>query len=184
MDIDIDVADRSAILIQIPNLVSASIIKNNSPQPHPSGVYIQAIPELENGYAALDYKKAEEFGYRKIDLLNNTLYQGIESQKLVELYVSTEPDWTMFDYKEVVDELPHLRDHYDIVKKISPKSLGDIAIVLALIRPSKRYLLNEPIEVINEKIWIAEEGYYFKKSHAYAYAMSIILKMNKMIAEI
>lgn len=184
MDIDIDVADRNEILMKIPNLVSASIIKNNNPQPHPSGVYIQAIPELDNGHAALNYKKAEEFGYRKIDLLNNTLYQGIESQDLVEQYVSTEPDWTMFDYKEIVDEMPHLRDHFDIVKKISPRSLGDIAIVLALIRPSKRYLLNEPIEVIREKIWMAEDGYYFKKSHAYAYAMSIILKMNKMMAEI
>lgn len=184
MDIDIDVADRNLILMQIPNLVAASIIKNNEVFGHPSGVYIQDIPELENGAAALDYKVAERMGYMKIDLLNNSIYTGLTSQQQVKKFCLTEPDWSMFEYKEVVDELPHLRDHFAIVKKISPKSIDDIAIVLALIRPSKRYLIDESIEVIHEKIWAVEEGYFFKKSHAYAYAMSIVMKMNRMMDEV
>jgi hypothetical protein len=180
MDIDIDVADRASIIAEFDNMIPASIIKNNIVSIHPSGVYLQSIPELDTGYAALDYKKAEEFGYIKIDLLNNTLYTGL-TQEQIKVYSSAEPDWSMFDYKEIVDELPHLRDHYDIVKKISPKSLGDIAIVLALIRPSKKYLIGESKAVIEKKIWMEEDTYYFKKSHAYAYAMSIIIKMNRMM---
>lgn len=180
MDIDIDVSDRNKILQELPCLVNASIITNKVDK-HPSGVYLQNIPVLENGMSSLDYKKAEHYGYLKVDLLNNSLYENIKSKDELDDLVNEEPNWEILEYAELVNELPHLRDHFDIVQKIKPSSIDDLAVVIALIRPGKRYLLDCSRSVIDENIWKKEDSYYFKKSHAYAYALSIIVKMNLLL---
>ena len=58
--------------------------------------------------------------------------------------------------------------------------------MLAIIRPSKRYLLNESWDKINEEVWItpADGSYYFKKSHAIAYAIAIVVQMNLIVEQL
>ena len=181
MDIDIDVVDRVIVLQNLPNLIPASIIKNNSMTKHPSGCYLQDIPILDSGVSSLDYKFAEECGYLKIDILNNSMYAEIKSNEELADLTNQDPTWEILEYEELVNQLPHIRDHFDIVKLIKPRSIEDLAVVLALIRPGKRYLLDKHRTFINENIWKKEDAYYFKKSHAYAYALSIVVKMNLMM---
>jgi DNA polymerase III alpha subunit len=129
---------------------------------------------------SFDYKRAEERGYFKIDLLNVNLYEGIKSeQELVELML-TEPDWDMLKDKGVVDQLFHINGHFDIVSKLEPKTIEQLAAVLAIIRPAKRGLMYKDWQEILRDVWIkpADNSYYFKKSHAVAYAQAIVVQMN------
>jgi hypothetical protein len=55
-----------------------------------------------------------------------------------------------------------------------------LAATLAIIRPAKRHLANQSWETIMKEVWIkpTTDEYFFKKAHAYAYAMSVIVHMN------
>lgn len=183
MDIDIDVIDRNKILANFPNIIPASIIKTKIDK-HPSGCYFQDIPVLDNGLAGLDYKTASKYGYIKIDLLNNSVYDNIKSKEELDELVKIEPSWEMLEYEDIVNMLPHIKDHFNIVNLIKPKNIEDLAIVLALIRPGKRYLLDKDRTTIRLHIWEKEDEYYFKKSHAYAYALAIMVKMNVILQDV
>jgi len=91
-----------------------------------------------------------------------------------------EPDWEMLKDKAVVDQLFHLNGHFDIVNKLEPKNIEQLAAVLAIIRPAKRHLLHKYWTDILKEVWIrpADNSYFFKKSHAVAYAHAIVVQMN------
>ena len=63
---------------------------------------------------------------------------------------------------------------------MKPKSVEELAEVLAVIRPAKRHLLNESKEKISSEVWVKPDdgSYYFKKAHAIAYALSIVVQLN------
>jgi DNA polymerase III alpha subunit len=92
----------------------------------------------------------------------------------------TEPDWDMLKDKGVVDQLFHINGHFDIVSKLEPKTIEQLAAVLAIIRPAKRGLMYKDWQEILRDVWIkpADNSYYFKKSHAVAYAQAIVVQMN------
>jgi DNA polymerase III alpha subunit len=98
---------------------------------------------------------------------------------------TTEPIWELLGDFGFVSMLAHVHDHFDIVKSIAPKSVIDLAIVLALIRPGKRHLVGESREVIDKEIWNQPKdgSYFFKKSHAVAFAVSIIIQMNLLVEQ-
>ena len=184
-DIDIDFADRKSALVCI-EARQAMISKNDKRTPHPSGVYLQNVPiDPITGLCAYDYKTAEEKGFIKIDLLNQSIYNSISDEEHLIKLMNTEPLWDMLSEKIIVENLTHIGKHYDLVQRISPKSIQELAIVLALIRPAKRYLLDKDMNEILDKVWKPEEdGYLFKKAHAISYAMLIVVQMNLMCEEI
>ena len=179
-DVDIDFFDRDGVL-KLFKHTPASIINDKTHEKHKTGVYFHAVPEHPvTGHATLDYKKAEDRGYFKIDCLNVNLYKNVKSeQELVELMIQ-EPDWDMLKDQNTVDELFHLNGHYSIVSKLQPKTIEQLAAVLAIIRPAKRYLVNANWEDILKEVWIkpSDDSYFFKKSHAVAYAQAIVVQMN------
>jgi hypothetical protein len=61
-----------------------------------------------------------------------------------------------------------------------PTSIEQLAAVLAMIRPAKRHLIGKPWTTVMSEVWIKPENndYYFKKSHATAYAAAIVVQMN------
>jgi len=63
---------------------------------------------------------------------------------------------------------------------MKPKTIPQLAAVLAMIRPAKRYLIGKDWTTVMNEVWIKPEGdeYYFKKSHATAYAAAVIVQMN------
>lgn len=179
-DVDIDFFDRDGVL-KLFKHTPASIIKDNKIEKHKTGVYFHAIPtDPINEYASLDYKKAEERGYFKIDCLNVSIYKNIKSeQELVELMIQ-EPNWDMLNDQKIVDQLFHLNGHYNIISKLEPKNIEQLAAVLAIIRPAKRGLMYKDWVNILKEVWIKpkDNSYFFKKSHAVAYAHAIVVQMN------
>ena len=179
-DVDIDFFDRDNTL-KLFKHTPATIIKDDKIEKHKTGVYFHAIPNHPvTGQATLDYKEAEDRGYFKIDCLNVNIYKNVKSeQELVELMIQ-EPDWDMLNNKAIVDQLFHLNGHYEIVSRLKPKSIEQLAAVLAIIRPAKRYLLKQNWDEIKTNVWKkpADGSYFFKKSHAVAYAHAIVVQMN------
>ena len=179
-DVDIDFFDRDGVL-KLFKHTPASIIKDNKIEKHKTGVYFHAIPsEPINGYSTLDYKKAEDRGYFKIDCLNVNIYKNVKSeQELVELMIE-EPDWDMLKDPKLVENLFHLNGHYNIVSKLEPKNIEQLAAVLAIIRPAKRGLMYKDWTEILKEVWVkpTDGSYFFKKSHAVAYAQAIVVQMN------
>jgi len=179
-DVDIDFFDRDGTL-KLFKHAPASIIKDDKIEKHKTGVYFHAVPTHPiTGHSTLDHKKAEERGYFKIDCLNVNIYKNIKSeQELVELMIE-EPDWDILKDPKVVENLFHLNSHFNIVSKLEPKNIEQLAAVLAIIRPAKRGLMYKNWIDILKEVWIkpTDGSYFFKKSHAIAYAHAIVVQMN------
>ena len=179
-DVDIDFFDRDGTL-KLFKHAPASIIKDDKIEKHKTGVYFHAVPTHPvTGHSTLDYKKAEDRGYFKIDCLNVNIYKNIKSeQELVELMIE-EPDWDMLKDPKIVENLFHLNGHFNIVSKLEPKNIEQLAAVLAIIRPAKRGLMYKNWVDILKEVWLkpTDGSYFFKKSHAVAYAHAIVVQMN------
>ena len=179
-DVDIDFFDRGGVL-KLFKHTPASIIKDGKTEKHKTGVYFHVVPEHPvTGNSSLDYKKAEARGYFKIDMLNVNIYKEVKSeQELVELMIQ-EPDWDMLKDPKTVENLFHLNGHFNIVSKLEPKNIEQLAAVLAIIRPAKRQLMLNDWQDIMKEVWTkpADGSYFFKKSHAVAYAQAIVVQMN------
>ena len=179
-DVDIDFYDRDNTL-KLFKHTPASMIRDGKIEKHKTGIYFHAVPEHPvTGNASLDYKNAEDRGYFKIDCLNVNIYKEVKSeQELVELMIQ-EPDWDMLQDRNFVDKLFHLNGHHNIVNKLQPKSIEQLAAVLAIIRPAKRQLMYKQWSDIMKEVWVkpTDGSYFFKKSHAVAYAQAIVVQMN------
>ena len=181
-DIDIDVKDRDVLLEKLKH-IPASIIQNGEIKKHNTGVYFTDIPVHPfTNTANIDYKEAEDRGYFKLDILNVSVYEKVKDEKHLQQLINQEPDWSLLEHKEIVEQLFHIHNHYDIVSKLKPKSVEQLAAVLAVIRPAKRSLLNATWPEIESNVWVKpnDDSYYFKKSHAIGYALAICVQMNLM----
>lgn len=180
-DVDIDFIDRTKILELIKHTQASNVQKDELVQ-HASGIYMCDIPvDPITKLSAIPYKEAEKLGYQKIDFLNCSTYEGVRSEQHLNELIKKEPIWDILHDEEIIKLLPHISGHMYAIKKINPRSISDLAITIAIIRPAKRYLLNCSHEKIKEDIWKQSDGYQFKKSHAIAYAVSIVVSMNLLI---
>jgi hypothetical protein len=179
-DIDIDFNDREQALALFKH-VKASRNDNGKLVKHNTGVYLHQVPvDAISGLSAVDYTQAEEAGYFKIDFLNVGLYKGVRDEGHLTQLMTTEPLWDLLEQDDFVNLLFHVNGHGSILRQMKPTSVEQLAAVLAMIRPAKRQLIGRPwVEVMND-IWIKpdNEEYYFKKSHAVAYATAIVVQMN------
>jgi hypothetical protein len=180
-DIDIDLANRDQVLALI-DYTAASQRKNDQLVKHNSGIYITDIPrDTLNGYASIDYQQAEQRGYFKIDLLNNTVYQLIRDQQHYDQMLAATPPWQRLQDQQFVQKIVHINNAWDQLQRMPEPvdSLARMAMFIAVIRPAKRYLQGKPWREVAERIWLAEQdGYYFKRSHSVAYAHLVALHMN------
>ena len=179
-DIDIDFADRTKILDIIEH-VPATIFDKGVNKKHNTGVYCSSIPVNPlTGNASLDYREAEARGYFKIDFLNVGLYNGVRDEEHLLRLLHTEPIWDLLLQDEFTDNLFHVNGHGTILRKMMPKSIEELAMVLALIRPAKRHLIGLDWSDVKKEVWQKPVGdeYYFKKAHAVAYAAAIVVQMN------
>jgi len=188
-DIDIDFKDRDAALKCLSH-TPATIIKDRKLTKHNTGVYFNTIPsDPLTGYAAIDYKEAENRGYTKIDFLNLGIYEGINDEAHLDKLLAEEPYWDLLLDKAIVtgeatgQPLFQLHDQFDTVKKMKPISVLQLAMVLAMVRPSKRFLIGKEWNEIEKEIWVPPEddGYYFKKSHAVSYAHLVVIQLNLLV---
>lgn len=180
-DIDIDLADRDRLLPLI-NCTAASQRKNNQLVKHNSGVYVTDIPrDTLHGWASIDYQEAEQRGYFKIDLLNNSVYQLIRDQQHYDEMLAATPPWSrLWEDAEWSSQLVHVGNHTDLLKSMQPNSIPRLAAFISIIRPGKAHLQNKPWSEVFESVWDGDnrKGFIFKKSHAISYSMLVALHMN------
>lgn len=180
-DVDIDLPDRNIIKDIFPNITLATIVKNNGEStPHASGVYFQKIPKFAiNNQSTIEYNTAQELGFFKVDFLNLHLYKNIHDTQHLEKLLAKEPNWKMLEDESIVVTLFHLANHVSLCKQMKPTTIDELAMLLAVIRPSKRHLIGKTWDEIKQNIWVKENsGYEFKRSHAISYATVIAVQMN------
>lgn len=187
-DVDIDSADRDKIIALFKECTPAMRMDDNGNRlKHNTGVYFQYIPkEPVSGLAVIDYKTASEADFLKIDFLNNKIYEQVKNPAHLDKLLNTEPMWDLFLHEDVTEQLYHLNGWHRIIKQYPPNSVDDLAALLALIRPAKKYLVGYDWSHIRKNIWKKEDNdlYFFKKSHAYAFATAIIVQLNLLVEDL
>jgi hypothetical protein len=180
-DIDIDLADRDQLLKLI-QAVPAHQTHQGRVRRHNSGVYVTDIPyDPVNACAAIDYETAEQLGYFKIDLLNMSVYQLIQSPEHYQEMLATEPPWDRLRTdSEWATQLAHIGNYTDLLKIMKPDSIPRMAAFISIIRPGKAHLQNLSWEQVFASVWDGDNsrGFVFKKSHAISYAALVALHMN------
>ena len=182
-DIDIDFKDRTQVLDIIKH-VPASIETNGAFKKHNTGVYCHSIPYNPiTGLSSIDYKTAEDRGYFKIDFLNVSAYEGVRNEAHLEELLSVEPLWDLLEDPAVCDQMFHINGYHNLIAKLKPKTIEELAMFLALLRPGKKHLIpiceKEGFQAIKDDIWVkTDDAYFFKKAHAVAYAHVIVVQLN------
>lgn len=179
-DVDIDCANRTDILSVIEH-VPASVLNNGKYTKHNTGVYMQNIPIVPlDGYSAVEHKQAEKDGWFKVDFLNNNIYKGVRNEDHLNTLLEREPVWDLLQHEELVSQLYHINKYTELLKEYKPSSVEQLAMILAIIRPGKRHLVGKSWEDISLTVWEppTDSTYYFKKAHAIAFAVAIVVQLN------
>ena len=191
-DVDLDVSDRDKALGSLRGFVQASQFNNGIASPHNSGVYFQRIPvDPTNSLSAFPFKEAEYMGFFKVDIIPNHVYDLVESNDELDELIEAPIDWDWFlDTQFYINEdsrytLTHLGRHHALCCQYPPQSVNDLAALLALIRPRKRYLIGRSWDEILEVVWQQlddeDDVYFFKKSHGIAFGVLVAVHA-KLIA--
>jgi len=182
-DIDIDFADRDIILSQLEHRVA----KLNTGKKHNTGVYATEIPHnpIDN-LATVEHKAADERGYFKLDFLNVSIYKDVRDEEHLKQLMEKEPIWQLLEHADFSDKVFHLNGHSALLKQLKPISVDQLAATLAIIRPAKRHLSGSSWNLIFQEVWIkpTSDEYYFKKAHAFAYAVSVVVHMNLLCEQL
>jgi hypothetical protein len=185
-DIDIDFVDRDSALDLFKH-IKASRVDDGKSVKHNTGVYLHEVPvNAIEDLCAVPYEEAEDRRYFKVDFLNVGIYKGVRDEAhLVEL-MNREPLWDLLLEDDFATNLFHVNGHGDILRQTKPKSIQELAAVLAMIRPAKRYLVGKDWHTVMSEVWAKPENadYFFKKSHATAYAAAIVVQMNLICEQI
>lgn len=181
-DIDIDVAEREHILQKI-KYIPAMMERNSKCVKHNTGIYVNPIPiDYFTGLANISYGEAEKLGYIKIDLLNVHVYEQIKNEEELMRLANIEPMWEMLKYREFVEKVIHINNHFDVIVKMPEpiNSIPRLMMFLALIRPAKRHLIGKSWKEVAQTIWEKPEDdtYFYKKSHSCSYAHLVAIHMN------
>jgi hypothetical protein len=180
-DIDIDLADRDQLLKLI-KATPARQLHQGQVRRHNSGVYVTDIPvDPVESCAAIDYQTAEQLGYFKIDLLNMTVYQLIQSPEHYKQVLHQDPPWSrLWTDPEWAKQLVHIGNYTELLRSMRPDSIPRMAAFISIIRPGKAHLQNQPWDQVFRSVWDGDSsrGFVFKQSHAISYAALVALHMN------
>lgn len=185
-DIDIDFTDRETVL-SLFKYRAASREENGQLVKHNTGVYFHQVPvDLKSGLCSIPYDRAEEEGFFKIDFLNVGIYKGVRDEEHLTYLMNQEPLWDLLLDDAFTQNLFHVNGHGSILRQAKPKSIEQLAAVLAMIRPAKRNLIGKDWTTIMNEVWKKPETdeYFFKKSHATAYAVAVVVQMNLICEQI
>lgn len=188
MDIDIDLKTTFDPTDHF-DVVKASMVHKNELKKHPAGAYFQNIPRDEiTKLAAIPFKQAEEQGYFKIDFLHLGILDNFESKQEIRALIDVEPNWNLLRDADVVARLFQIHRHFELLDIIRPMSVIELADCIALIRPAKkhlRYAYRKDIKAVRQHLYTADgDSYFFKKGHAIAYALTIVLQLHLIEAGI
>lgn len=182
-DIDIDFADRDVILSKLTHRVA----KLNTGKKHNTGVYTTEIPHNPvDNLSTIEHKAADERGYFKLDFLNVSIYKDVINEEHLQQLMTKEPQWELLEHDDFSSLVFHVAGHGTILKTMRPRTIEQLAAVLAMIRPAKRHLVGETWEKVMKEVWIkpTDNSYFFKKAHGTSYAMAVVVHMNLICEQI
>lgn len=191
-DIDIDFKDSKSVIAMLPCIRSTEKITEDGLIAHNSGVHFDNIPvDPISGLASIQYKEAERLGYQKVDILSQSAYMYVRDRKHLKELMNREPDWSHLLVPEIVDNLSQIKKHITLLNVWKPQSIDQLAMFIAMIRPGKRECqsMNTWSEV-EAVIWdystigtdqSGNKLRYFKKPHAYAYSLMIVVQLNALV---
>ena len=185
-DIDIDFIDRDAAL-KLFKHIPASRVDNDRLIKHNTGVYLHSVPmSAVEAVCGVPYDHADAEAYFKIDFLNVGIYKGIRDEAHLIQLMEIEPLWDLLEQEEFVNLLFHVNGHGFILQEMKPKNVEQLAAILAMIRPAKRYLIGKDWTTVMTEVWTKPDNqeYFFKKSHATAYAVAVVVQMNLICEQI
>lgn len=188
MDIDIDLPTTFDPANHFP-VTLASRVFNGELKKHPCGVYFQQMPrDPVTGLAAIPYKDASEYGYMKVDFLHLHVLDYFKSKHEIRALMKKTPKWGLLLRADVVPKLFQLNNSLDVLRKLQPNSTLELADCISIIRPGKQHLLDKYLinkEHTRLELYRIEKGSYaYKKGHAIAYAMVVILQLHLIEAGI
>lgn len=180
-DIDIDLADREQVLSLIRH-VRARQPAGSQALLHNTGVYVTDIPwDPMNHCAAIDYQEAEQRGYFKIDLLNQSVYRLVRDETHLTEMMNREPPWSrLWQDREWCRQIVHVGGYPDLLAQMQPDSVTRMAAFISVIRPGKAHLRGRSWSEVFVSVWDGDDsrGFVFKKAHAISYAHLVVLHMN------
>ena len=183
-DVDIDFADRDDALKLVKH-TNAMQKNEQGIRKHNSGVYVTDIPYNPlTDTASIDYQSAEQRGYFKLDLLNQSVYTLIRDQAHYDNMLAHEPEWHRLQDKSFCERVVHIGNYHDLQVAMQPNSIARMAAFISIIRPGKAHLQHKPWKEVFETVWDGDDsaGFVFKKSHAVSYARLVALHIN-LLAE-
>lgn len=179
-DIDIDVPDRDQLLKLIPH-VRACKRDADSVRLHNSGIYVTDIPyDAVHDCAALDYNDAENRGYFKIDILNQSVYRLVRDPEHLDFMLQQDPPWArLWSEPDWAAQLVHVGGYTELLHAMKPDSIPRMAAFISIIRPGKAHLQSCAWPEVMASVWDGDDsrGFVFKKSHAISYARLVALHM-------
>lgn len=184
MDIDLDFKPSFDPRTVFPQAVPASMVRDDDLAKHPCGHYFQDIAvDDATGWSAIPYEEAEVMGYFKIDFLHLSTLDYFESKKEIRALLKREPDWSLLLDETNVSKLFQISKHHNIISQVKPQSIQELADIVALIRPNKRHLLSDYKKNKTKTRPLlyrqgSDDKSSFKRSHAIAYAMTIVLQLH------
>ncbi|SOK58557.1 hypothetical protein [Yersinia phage fHe-Yen9-04] len=191
-DIDIDFKDGKSVIEQLPCTRSVEKITEDGLIPHNSGIHFDNIPtDPISGLASIPYKEAERLGYQKVDILSQSAYVHVRDRNHLKELMNKEPDWNLLLVPEIVDQLSQIKKHITLLNIWKPSSIDELAMFIAMIRPGKRQCQSmNSWDEVRAVIWeydsigLDAEGKklrYFKKPHAFAYSLMIVVQLNALV---
>jgi len=163
-DIDIDFVDREKALNLFKHVVSSRVDSDELVK-HNTGIYLHEVPvNAKSNLCAVPYEQAEDQGFFKIDFLNVGLYKDVRNEEHLIQLRETEPLWDLLLDDASIQNLFHVNGHGSILRQMEPKSIEQLAAVLAMIRPAKRSLIGKDWTTVMKEVWTKPDGdeYYFK----------------------
>ena len=179
-DIDIDFANRDVVLSKIQHRVA----KLDSGKKHNTGVYVTEIPHNPvDNLSTIEHKTAEARGYFKLDFLNVSIYKDVKDETHLQELMEREPQWDLLEHDDFNNLVFHVAGHGNILREMKPKTVEQLAAVLAMIRPAKRHLVGQTWDTVIKEVWTKPTNgeYYFKKAHAMSYAFAVVVHMNLLV---
>lgn len=189
MDIDIDFDSSFDPRKIMREAIAASQVRNGELVKHACGHYFQTMPIDEHtGLAAIPYEEAEALGFFKIDFLHlNGIFEHFESKDEIRKLIKHAPKWSILQDESQVEKLFQLKKHAELLKRIKPQSVEELADCIALIRPGKKYMIDKYAastdrKSLRKELYSKVDQPYYKKSHAISYALTIVLQMHLIAA--
>lgn len=190
-DIDIDFQNPKKALEGLDHIRASMFDDEGNSRAHQSGIFFQCIPyDPVTGLCTITNDEAEDRGYFKLDFLRVHQYDGIRDEGHLDELMHREPLWEMLEDKFFVKQLSQIHQHFEVVSAYAPKTVIQLAMVLAMIRPAKSHLQGEEWLEVEKSIWVppqeGDKGYeyrksFFKKSHSVSYSIAIVVQMNYII---